>query len=215
MTRKWLLICGILSSLVYVAADVLGGIWLEGYSHMSQAVSELSAIGSASRPIVVPLLMAHSVLVIAFGFGIRASADRKRALLVAGSLMIALGLLDLTASFWPMNPRGTERTLTDTIHIIGTAVTVLVIVLAIAFSGRAFGRLFGAYAIATILAMLVFGGLTAILAPGVESGQPTPWMGLTERINIYSYLLWQVVLAAALLNARARVAPALITRTAA
>jgi hypothetical protein len=215
MTRKWLLICGILSSLVYVAADVLGGIWLEGYSHMSQAVSELSAIGSASRPIVVPLLMAHSVLVIAFGFGIRSSADRKRALLVAGSLMIALGLLDLTAYFWPMNPRGTERTLTDTIHIIGTAVTVLVIVLAIAFSGRAFGRPFRAYAVATILAMLVFGGLTAILAPGVESGQPTPWMGLMERINIYSYLLWQVVLAAALLRARASAAPALIARTAA
>jgi hypothetical protein len=129
--------------------------------------------------------------------------------------MIALGLLDLTAYFWPMNPRGTERTLTDTIHIIGTAVTVLVIVLAIAFSGRAFGRPFRAYAVATILAMLVFGGLTAIHAPNVESGQPTPWMGLMERINIYSYLLWQVVLAAALLKARASAAPAFIARTAA
>jgi hypothetical protein len=31
---------------------------------------------------------------------------------------------------------------------------------------------------------------------------PTPWMGVWERINIYAYMLWVVVLATALLRGR-------------
>jgi hypothetical protein len=34
----------------------------------------------------------------------------------------------------------------------------------------------------------------------VEANLPTPWAGLTERISIGGYLLWQVVLAIALLR---------------
>ena len=33
------------------------------------------------------------------------------------------------------------------------------------------------------------------------AGQPAPWLGLTERINIYSFMLWAVVLTIALLRA--------------
>lgn len=44
-----LLVSGILSSLVYVAANVVAGLRWEGYSFASQAISELSAIGAPSR----------------------------------------------------------------------------------------------------------------------------------------------------------------------
>jgi hypothetical protein len=46
MARQLLLACGILSSLLYVATDILGGLRYEGYSFTSQAVSELMAIGA-------------------------------------------------------------------------------------------------------------------------------------------------------------------------
>src|SRR5215211_3191039 len=59
MRRKALLGCGIVSSLVYVAANVLGARRWRDYSLTSQTVSELSAIGAPSRPLVVPLLTAH------------------------------------------------------------------------------------------------------------------------------------------------------------
>jgi hypothetical protein len=45
--------------------------------------------------------------------------------------------------------------------------------------------------------------LTGVQAPRLEAGQHTPWMGLTERINIYATMLWFAVLAIALLRARA------------
>jgi len=56
MKRKALLSCGILSSLVYVAANVAGARRWREYSSVSQTVSELSAIGAPSRPVMVPLL---------------------------------------------------------------------------------------------------------------------------------------------------------------
>jgi len=42
---------------------------------------------------------------------------------------------------------------------------------------------------------------TGFHAPQLEAGQPTPWMGFTERINIYATMLWFTVLAIALLRA--------------
>jgi hypothetical protein len=74
MPRKGLLGCGIVSSLLYVAANVLGPRRWREYSLSSQTVSELSAIGAPSRPFVVPLLTAHGALVIPFGLGVWDSA---------------------------------------------------------------------------------------------------------------------------------------------
>jgi len=49
--------------------------------------------------------------------------------------------------------------------------------------------------------VLVFGGvLTGPQASTLAAGQPTPWIGLTEHINLYSFMLWVVVLAIALLR---------------
>ena len=46
MTRKLLLACGILASLLYTGMNALVPALFEGYSMASQTVSELSAIGA-------------------------------------------------------------------------------------------------------------------------------------------------------------------------
>jgi hypothetical protein len=86
MVRNFLFLCGILSSLLYIATDILGAMRFEGYSYTSQTVSELSAIGAQSRPLVVPLFLAYSALVIAFGLGVWGSANGKRVLGAVGGL---------------------------------------------------------------------------------------------------------------------------------
>jgi hypothetical protein len=55
MIRKTLLVCGILSSLLYVAMTVFIAMQWEGYSSASQTVSELSAIGAPTRSLWVAL----------------------------------------------------------------------------------------------------------------------------------------------------------------
>jgi Protein of unknown function (DUF998) len=207
MGRKLLLACGVLSSLPYIAANLLGARRWSDYSLTSHTVSELSAIGAPSRPLVVPLLTTHGALVIPFGVGVWESAGRRRALRVTGALLVGLGASDLPAPLFPMHRREAlargERSRTDTMHIVLTSVNSVLIVLAIGFGSTALGKRFRVYSLATILALVVTGGLTATQAPRVESNLPTPWAGVTERITIGGYLLWQVVLAIALLRMQA------------
>jgi hypothetical protein len=62
------------------------------------------------------------------------------------------------------------------------------------------GRRFRIYSIATILTLAAFGALAARDASRLEAGEPTPWLGASERINIYAYLLWVALLAISLLR---------------
>jgi hypothetical protein len=200
MLRKILLVCGILSSLLYVAMNVIAASLYEGYSSASQTVSELSAIGAPTRPLWVLMGAAYTLLVAAFGVGLWLSARRNRPLRVVGATMIAYAVIGL---FWPpMHMRGAEPTLTDTLHIVFTVATVLLMTLAIGFGAAALGKWFRVYSVATLLILVAFGALTGTEAPGVAANLPTPRIGVWERINIGAYLLWVVVLAAALLRAR-------------
>jgi hypothetical protein len=70
MGRKPLLICGILSSLLYVAMNVFVPMLDPAYRSASQSVSELSAIGAPTRSVWVPLGIVYTLLVTAFGWGV-------------------------------------------------------------------------------------------------------------------------------------------------
>jgi len=201
MARKVWLASGILSSAVYVALNALGAIRWPDYSVLSQTVSELSAIDAPSRSLVVRLGLAYNALLIVFGAGVWRSAAGRRALRVVAVSLAGVAVVGLVASpFAPMHVRGAERTLTDTMHIALTIVTVLFIFLAIGFGATAFGPRFRAYSLATIAVLVVAGTLTALDGPRVAANLPTPWAGLTQRINIGGYLLWVAVLAIVLLR---------------
>jgi hypothetical protein len=207
MARKVLLVCGILASLLYVGSDILAAMRWEGYSYTAQSVSELRAIGAPTRPFLIPILFIYSVLEIAFGLGVwGAAAPRglpKRSLRVTGVLLIALGVIDLSAYFFPMHLRGAEATIADTMHLILTGVTVLLILLIIGFGASADGKWFRLYSYATILVLVMCGAWAFFDAPRIAANLPTPWLGVRERINIYGYMLWMLVLAIALLRTQA------------
>jgi hypothetical protein len=199
MVRRVLLGCGILSSLLYVVMNILGAIRFEGYSSVSQSVSELSAIGATSRPLWVALGIPYDVLMIAFGLGVWISADGKRALRVLGSLLVVYGALGLPWMLLaPMHLRGEAYTFTDTMHIVFAMVTVLLMMVAMAFGAAALGKQFRLYSIATIVLLLGFGALAGLDGPKVAANLPTPLIGVWERFDIALFLLWVVVLAAAL-----------------
>jgi hypothetical protein len=201
MGRRVLLACGILSSLLYVGSDILAAMQWEGYSYTAQTVSELRAIGAPTRPLLIPILVIYSVLEIAFGIGVWGSAAQKRALRITGVLLIGLGIVDLVAPFFPMHLRGAEGTLSDTVHIILTSATVLLILLIIGFGAAADGKWFRLYSFVTLLILIVSGAWAFLDAPRIAANLPTPWVGVRERINIYGYMLWMLVLAIVLLRA--------------
>lgn len=207
MARKVLLVCGVLSSLLYVGTDLLGGMRYPGYSFTSQAVSELAAIGSPVKPLVGPLFITYDLLLIAFGLGVWRSASQNRVLRFSAGLLVALGVIGSVAlPFAPMHQREVVATgggtLTDTMHIILSGLTVLSILLAVGFAATALGKRFRLYSIATILILLVFGALTGFESSRLAANLPTPWLGVYERLIVYGYLLWVVVLAIALWRTR-------------
>ena len=200
MLGKTLLACGVLSSLLYVAADLLAAVRFPGYhSFISQAVSELTAVGAPTKGLVEPLFIAYDLLIIAFGIGVWMSAGGRRAVRIVGGLLTGIGVVGLVAMpFTPMHLRGTGNLSTDAPHIVVTGVTVLFILAAVGFGASLFGRRFRLYSIATLLTLLVFGAWTGIEAGRLAAGRPTPWLGAGERIHIGAYLLWVVVLAFAI-----------------
>jgi hypothetical protein len=203
--RKFLLACGIASSLLYVFINFFVAMRWPEYSSVSQTVSELSAVGAPTRPLWVSLGVVYTLLVTAFGWGVRASAFGNRRLPVAGALIVAYGLGGVIWPFAPMHQRAVLAagggTLSDTVHLALGAVTVLLMFLAIGFGAAAFGKRFRLYSIATMVILLAFGAMTGLDAPRVGANLPTPLTGVWERINIGVFLLWVVVLAVTLWRA--------------
>lgn len=203
--REALLVCGIVSSLLYVAMNVFVAMQWPSYSSAAQTVSELSAVGAPTRALWVWLAIPYTLLVTAFGWGVWKSASDNGALRTAGALLLVYGALGVLWPFAPMHLRPALAagggTLSDTAHIALGIVTVVLMLLAIGSGGVAFGARFRRYSIATLVVVFMFGFLTAIDAPAIPADRPTPWIGVWERINIGAFLLWVVVLAIALLRA--------------
>ena len=204
MSQRLLLLCGIASSALYALVNLVAPAMYPGYDVASRAVSELSAIGAPTRPLMVATGLPYNLLVLAFAWGVWRSAEEDRPLRAVGALLAAFAILGFAAPFTAMQQRGEAFALTDALHIACTALTVLLMLLAIGFGAAAMGPRFRTYSIATLLVHLVFGAWAAAEGPRLARGLPTPWIGVTERINIGVFLLWVLVLAVVLMRPHAR-----------
>ena len=195
---KALLFCGIAASCLYAAMlTFIPMLWKE-YSSQTQTVSELSAIGSPTRAIWYPIGLVYTLLMSVFGYGVWSSANKNKPLRFVGVVLMIYGIIGI---YWPpMHLRGEPTTLTDSLHIVWTVLTVLLMTIAIAVGAAAFDKLFKYYSIATVVLLLIFGFLTSSEAPNVPKNLPTPWIGIWERINIGVFLLWVLALSASVLT---------------
>jgi hypothetical protein len=202
MQRRFLLYCGVLASLLYIAMNIIFPFLDKEYNWITQIVSELSAIDAPTRPLWVPLGILYTLLVAVFGLGVLRSARKNRSLSIVGFLLFIHGIIGLAWS--PMHQREVLAagggTFTDTWHIVMSVITVLLMFISIGFGAAAFGKGFRLYSIATIIVFIVFGVLTFIEAPNVNKNLPTPFIGLWERINIAAFMVWLFVFATILLR---------------
>jgi hypothetical protein len=200
LTENFLLICGILATLLYICTDMILGLSWQGYSFTSQAISELSAIGAPTRSLWIVMTFLFNPLLIIFGIGVWKVAKSKRSMRISSILLTIWGFLGFVWLFFPMHLRGSIGSTTDTMHLVMAGITVLLMTLFIGFGSGAKGKWFRLYSNLTILAMLIFGALVGQQAPRVAAQLPTPWMGVMERISVYSPMLWVFILAIILLR---------------
>lgn len=200
-----LLTCGVISSVLYVAGEVLASNMWGAYSYVNQAVSELAAVGAPTRPLMLGLFTVYNLLVIAFTAGVWKAAGDKRSLRVVAIMLAVYAVVgEVTQVFSPMNPRGSAVAANDVGHIVLTTVEVLSIVLFIGFGSVTRGKGFRLYSLVTIMALVAGGVLTGMLSTHMTAlADSTPWAGITERVNIYATMLWVLVFAETLLRFRA------------
>ena len=114
---------------------------------------------------------------------------------------MVLGVLSVWAvPFASMHVREAEESLTDTLHLVGGAIALPLLLVIIGFGAAVFGKWYRLYSIATIAVMLAFGVWFGLDGAAITDNLATPWVGVKERISVYAYQLWLVVFAIALLR---------------
>lgn len=209
--ERGLLACGVGYGVAYViASDLVAATIYEGYSRRDQAISELSATGAPSRGFLNGMLPAFTLLVLGFGLGVWRAAGDDRKLRVVGAVLIAQGLLFPVWLLFPMSSRAElvegRGGANDIGHVVLSVLAVSLILLQMGFGGAALGRRFRMFSIAMALTAIAAGAYTGTTTSDVSAGNPTPWMGVVERVSYGSWLLWMAALAVLLL--RRRPAPA-------
>jgi hypothetical membrane protein len=194
MATQALLVAGIASVVVYGLGDLASGLLYDGYSYRDQWISELTAFGSPVRPLMVTAILAHGLLLLAFGVGIGRAAD-QRSLRWVGMLLIVAGVIGFpTHTMFAMSSRWMTTGFNDTMHASLSVAFSLVVFVALALSAVAFAGWFRLYAIATLAVLIGFGAASSVAIQGLDQNS-TPWAGGFERINAYAYFAWLVVLA--------------------
>jgi hypothetical protein len=92
-----------------------------------------------------------------------------------------------------------EPNFTDTMHIIGTGMWSLLVLVAMVLSAVAYRGWFRFYSLVTVLVLVGFGTASSIAMGGIEENL-TPWAGGFERINAYAFFAWLIVLAVTVLR---------------
>jgi hypothetical membrane protein len=203
MNQKVLALCGILAPVVYVLTVMLGGVLRQDYSHVSQAVSDLIAIGAPNKSLLDPLFALYNLLGIAFALGLlrhlrSVHQNRGKVIGALGALVLAAqGLFGLMTLFFPEPAGGMAAAITHTgaMHIIFAGLSSLTSILAILFMGfwfRKGQRLhgYGLYSFLSAAAVFLSGGLAAY-----SVATQSPVAGLIERITIGGFLQWMFLIA--------------------
>lgn len=208
--RGVLLVCGIAAALVQIGPDIIGGmLFYPGYSFVSQAISELSAIDAPTRPLLVPFAPIYSAFQVAFGLGVWLHQDhyennnrrhQRPWLRALGVTQIIIGIVAISWMPFPMHMRGEETSFTDTMHNTFAAVQVIFILTSLGLGTIAYAKKpFGYYSLGTLVTLVALGSLSFLIAGQVVPQELGNYFGIWERTTVYGYMAWIMVLAILLL----------------
>ncbi len=200
--QKLLLFCGITASLWFAAINYFIPIVAESYDPVRYTVSELFAVNTSTRILWVLLVIPHFLLLAAFGWGVLGLAEKNTRLRAAGILLIIYSVLNF---YWPpMHQRETIASgggaRTDILHIGWTLMGVILNLLIIWLGALGLPHRFRLFSVICWVVVLTFGIITIYETPAMFSDDPTPYIGLWERIALAAFDVWLLVFAVSLVR---------------
>lgn len=206
LVRKILLGSGAAASAWYVAMDVVGSLRYEGYSYRDQTISELAASGAPTRTFMVLANgIPYSLLMGAFAEGVWTSIGETRAGRITRALLVGSAIVGPVGWFVPMDRREVlaagKRARRNAMHLPWGGTNVFLFLTTMGFGAGLLGNRFRYYSYGTIVTIVGFGALVSAQRGRLTNNDPTPWMGIEERVSVYATMLWFATLAIGLLRA--------------
>jgi hypothetical membrane protein len=196
---------GLLAPLLYAANVAVFGGLTPGYSHVANAVSELTLPAAPYRRAVDSVFILYNLLLILFSISLRreCAAIGARAAPLSVLLLFLTGLFGLAMStLFPMDPVGRPATFGGQMHLIlagflSVSTIFVVYTFAAGLRRQSVWRRLAGYSFLTFAAILGSGVFAAIAA-----ARGSPVLGVWERITIGAFLQWIFFLALILALAR-------------
>jgi len=188
-------ISGILGALLFVTASILGGVQIEGYSIVSQYISESYAQGLPNTTYLRYMYIASGILLAFFGFTAPSKMASSRGLKI-GFILFAIfyGLGTISTGYFPCDigcdSEAEGASLSQIIHNASGFLTYVVVpfcLISIGVSARKLNES-GLYSKVTLVC-----GIIAFCFVVLLFGNPSgPLIGLFQRIIESSILFWVV-----------------------
>jgi hypothetical protein len=199
MDKKLLYYGGIISPIVFLLNDIIGGIITPNYNYIEQPISDLTQAGSTYLLGSVLLFIA-ALLSLLFGIGIilHYKPTTNKFIFIGAVFLIINSLFNsLTGTIFPQDPRdGSVATFAGTMHLTLVGIMVILVFIALILIGIGFNKQkqwkgFRNYTLISLVIMFIFGGILTpyIIANNIEL------LGLVERVVAYIFQVWSVVLA--------------------
>jgi len=198
MNLKLLYYAGMASVISYLLADIIGGIITPNYSIIENAVSELIQSGAENRLLLSSFTFVHGLMGILFGIGIilHHPYNEAKLIFIGGILLMIIGLNNaLSGSIFPQDPIGGKTTFEGTMHLILVGINVVLVIPTLLMIGQGLYRYknwesFRSFTFICVPIILISGVLSAyVIANEIKL------MGLTERMNVYTFFIWVFTLA--------------------
>lgn len=187
--------------MLYAGAAVVGGLTHPGYSHVSNAVSELTASGAPNQGPLIILFALTEVQKIMFGASVFiAVRGLSRALAASAAAIVLIGLLGLSFARFPMDQIGAPPTPEGQMHIAIVSISALLAIATITLAGVGWrsvrnGEYLSRLSFVMLAIMLVSGLASAFIA---ANGWPA--LGAWQRLNIGAFSAWQIATSVHLLR---------------
>lgn len=198
-------LAGAVSAVVYAAHVVLGGILWNGYSHLTQTISELTADGAPNAELLRVFTTVYGILALVFSvclvFTLR-KFHAKRVAVVGAVLLLVMEFASLVGyGLFPLRG-GTEMDPENMGHLIVTGIVVVCTISSVLLVGLGLVKTpgfkaLGVFSIVCAAIIVVSGGMTP-----VAIATELPVGGLIERLNIFTLQTWVFVMSVSMLRKR-------------
>jgi hypothetical membrane protein len=188
---------GIMAAADYLVTVIIGAAVRPGYSHIVNAISELTSPGAPHKALLDGMFSIYNILLMGFGvfLFLYPRPVKKATLKIAAILLALIGLAGLLMYGFPMDARGTTATFQGSIHWVLAGILSLSTFAAeflVGFATSNIAKLKKIHVFSLVMGCITFisGIFTAISA-----STKFVYFGLVERITIGSFIFWVLIFA--------------------